>query len=797
VKSNRTAISIAFSLMALLLCSACLLNSATEVGGTPGAPTFPPVFTPTPTSPDPLPDAANALIIADYTTAQTLYTAAIATTNKCAALYGLGVTDLNAGQPVDAEAALTRALTECPSTFNAYVQRGEARHAQGTTRNADASSDYQAALTLHPGLIDSYLYEHLSLTANSPAEQFKYLQLAANAPRYLAGTFALRSKIARTVLDANDPVNAVNQYDLILAQATDTDYRAGVEVEAGNALMQLAKNISAQTPTAAVPPTALPTQYNVAFVRYKLVITNSPDSPAALDALIGLVNAGQPVDIVLRTQINTTHGKYAPVVSYLPPYLSTTPANKIPASLYFWLGQSQRGVGNTAEALNAFQKVRDAYPSDPLASTAALEQGRTQFVAKNYPAAIAAYLACAAAYPNSADAPEALSRAGIIAQTYGDAGQAVTIYDKLGAAYPKSDQAQSGLFSAGMILAPTDPTRAATFFGRAGDAHGLLWQGKMLTKIGNTSAAKQAWIAADANAPGTFFSLRAHDLLNNLAAYRPAGTVRFPVSNDAERTAAEAWLRQVFNLGSVSTALSADLAQDGRLTRGAELWALGWQPEARAEFDAFETAKRDDPAAMYQLAVYENSIGDYSAGLIAATRLINLSKQPAESVPAYIARLAYPVPFRDSLLAATSEFKVDPLYFSALIRLESNFDPLAKSGSDARGLTQIVPATAQDIVGHLGWPPNFAVSDLYRPQISLRMGAFYVDFVRRYIGDYPAAILAGYNAGPGNAKNWVQQAGADVDQLYEIIGASNNTQAQAYIRYTYEFNELYRHLYGG
>ena len=498
---------------------------------------------------------------------------------------------------------------------------------------------------------------------------------------------------------------------------------------------------------------------------------------------------------MLRTQINASHGNYAPVVSYLPDYLKATAANKIPASLYFWLGQSQRGVGNTGEALNAFQKVRDAYPGDPLASTAALEQGRTQFVAKNYPAAIAVYLACAAAYPNSTDAPEALNRAGIIAQTYGDAGQAVSIYDQLGTTYPKSDQAKSGLFSAGMILMPTDPTRAATFFGRAGDAHGLLWQGKMLTKIGSNAAAKQAWTAAEASAPGTFFSLRAHDLLNNLAAYRPAGSIRFPASNDAERNAAEAWLRQTFNLGFVSTALSADLAQDGRMTRATALWALGWQPEARAELDSLQTARRDDPLAMYQLAVYENGIGDYSAGLIAATRLIALSKQLAASVPAYITRLAYPVPFTESLLSATGEFKVDPLYFSALIRLESNYDPLAKSGSDARGLTQIVPTTAQDIVGRLGWPLNFTVADLYRPQISLRLGAYYVDFVRRYIGDYPAAILAGYNAGPGSAKNWVKQAGADVDLLYETIG--DNAQAKAYVRYTYEFDDMYRRLYGG
>ena len=799
VNFKRTAVCIALSLSAIGLLSGCLLSTTPEANVATAVPAVVPALSPTPVPAIPLPDAANALRLGDYTTAQTLYTAAITTGDKCTALYALGVTNLNAGQPVDAEAALTRALTECPPTFAAYAERGEARRAQGATRSADAAADYQAALSLQPGLIDSYLYERLSWVAGSTAAQVKYLQLAASAPRYLAGTFALRDQIASAALTASDPVNAVNQYDLILAQAADENYRASVEVEAGNALLTLAQHIAAQTPTAPVATTAAPTAIsapvNAALTRYKLVITGSPDSPAALPALIALINAGQPVDVVLRTRINAAHANYMPVVSYLPDYLKTTPANTVPASLYFWLGQSQRGVGNTAEALNAFQKVRDAYPADPLASTAALEQGRTQFVAQNYPAAISAYLACAAAYPNSIDAPEALLRAGIIAQTYADAGQAVTIYDKLGTQYPKSDQARTGLFSVGLLLAPTDPTRAASFFGRAGDAHGLLWQGKMLSKTGNSSAAQQAWASASTLEPDSFFGMRAYDLLHNLAAYRPAIALRFPVSSDSERAAAENWLRQTFTLGSASTALSPPLASDGRLTRGTALWTLGWVPEARAEFDALKIARQDDPAALYQLAVYESGIGDTSAAIDATARLIALSKQPTPSIPAAIARLAYPTPFTDAVLASASEFKIDPLYFYALMRLESKFDPLARSGSDARGLTQIVPTTAQDIVDRLGWPANFAQSDLYRPQISLRLGAYYVDYVRRYIGNYPAAILAGYNAGPGNAKNWVQQVGDDVDQLYELIGS--NSQAQDYVRYTYEFDTRYRLLYGG
>ncbi|MHB8626011.1 MAG: lytic transglycosylase domain-containing protein [Aggregatilineales bacterium] len=810
-----------FLLILTLLFSACQLNSDVTTTNVPNLPTSAVLLlTPTPVPADPIPNAAAALDTGDYDNARTLYTTAVnIQVTHCAALYGLGVTNLRAGKPADAETALTQLLMDCPpsaqnilQSFRAYVQRGEARRALGNA--AGAINDYGQAIALRPGVIDSYLYERMAIALTSPngptdpASYVQFLQKAADAPRYLAGTFGLRDELAQSL---NDPASAVQQYDLILAQATNANYRAQVEVEAGNALLKIAQSAAAQAvpqsnPTQAVSPTAPPAvqtalagQFALAFARYRVVLSTYPDAPAALDALIALVNNNQTVDTLLRTKINVANGNYAPVVSYLPGYLSATPANQIPATLYLWLGQAQRGVGNNDQALVAFQKVRDAYPSDPLASAAALEQGRTYFTEKNYPAAITAYLAVATAYPKSADTPEALWRAGYIAQTFGDPNQAVTIYDQLGTQYPGTDRAKQGSFSAGMILAPSNPTRAAALFGRAGDAHGLLWQGKMLQKTGNATAARQAWMAAEGQAPGTFFSLRAHDLLNNLPPY-PAANLHIPTSSDAERTAAETWVLQTFKLPAASTSLAPNLAIDGRLTRGTELWALGWEAEARAEFDALHQANLNNPLALYQLAVYWHGIGANSASLIAATRVIRLANQPASAVPPYLARLAYPIAYANLLIAAAQQYKVDPLYFASLIRLESNFDAQAHSISDARGLTQIIPSTAQDIVTRLGWPPNFTVDDLYRPVISLPLGAYYVDFVRRYLGGNAAATLAGYNAGPGAALNWLQQAekatgGADdIDWLYETI---DSQQAEDYIQYTYENNAMYRLLYGG
>jgi soluble lytic murein transglycosylase len=245
-------------------------------------------------------------------------------------------------------------------------------------------------------------------------------------------------------------------------------------------------------------------------------------------------------------------------------------------------------------------------------------------------------------------------------------------------------------------------------------------------------------------------------------------------------------------LPSAPTVLDAALAADPMLVRGTELLALGWWIDASAEFDALFELKRDDPLAIYQLATYYKGLGIYRTSLIAATRAIVLSKQQASSVPVYIARLAYPIAYADLLIPEAQQYNVDPLFFSALIRLESNFNPNARSVSDARGLTQVVPTTAGDIVERLNWPPNYTDDDLYRPFVSVRFGAYYVDFVRRYLGGNLAATLAGYNAGPGASSRWLQKAGDDIDLFYETI---ESQQAQDYVRYTYEYFSVYRELY--
>ncbi len=101
--------------------------------------------------------------------------------------------------------------------------------------------------------------------------------------------------------------------------------------------------------------------------------------------------------------------------------------------------------------------------------------------------------------------------------------------------------------------------------------------------------------------------------------------------------------------------------------------------------------------------------------------------------------------------AAASEHQLDPALINAMIWVESRFDPKAKSPSGARGLMQLMPATAAYLAKRMGEHNARA----YDPEFNVRAGALYLAEMRQKFGDEQLAVAA-YHAGPGNVKKWVE-----------------------------------------
>ncbi|MGQ9518038.1 MAG: lytic transglycosylase domain-containing protein, partial [Anaerolineae bacterium] len=111
---------------------------------------------------------------------------------------------------------------------------------------------------------------------------------------------------------------------------------------------------------------------------------------------------------------------------------------------------------------------------------------------------------------------------------------------------------------------------------------------------------------------------------------------------------------------------------------------------------------------------------------------------------------------------------LDPRLLAAIIRQESLFDDQAQSWAAAHGLMQIIPDTGEWIALQLGWRP-FSTSDLYRPFINIKFGAFYIQQQLESFGGDLLSALAGYNAGPGNTRRWRQMAGGTDPDLFFLL----------------------------
>jgi hypothetical protein len=114
---------------------------------------------------------------------------------------------------------------------------------------------------------------------------------------------------------------------------------------------------------------------------------------------------------------------------------------------------------------------------------------------------------------------------------------------------------------------------------------------------------------------------------------------------------------------------------------------------------------------------------------------------------------------------ASSTYEIDPNLIHAVIWVESRHQPRAKSPAGARGLMQLMPATASAMARELGRP----IARVYDPAFNVEAGSLYLSrLLEKYEGDETLA-LAAYNAGPGNVDKWLKGDGLPPVSL-EYVG---------------------------
>jgi soluble lytic murein transglycosylase len=201
-----------------------------------------------------------------------------------------------------------------------------------------------------------------------------------------------------------------------------------------------------------------------------------------------------------------------------------------------------------------------------------------------------------------------------------------------------------------------------------------------------------------------------------------------------------AWEREVAGEGE-----GAAVAESAAGWRALALLQIGQRERAEAEMRALWPRVQGNAGVLRAMLLLASQAGmtDLAAQLAALS-------QTADGRPRDFAR--FPLPRLEPMLG----FRVDPALLYALARQESNFDPRAVSPAGARGLLQIMPATASYVTGDSSLR-GANIARLHDPGFSLEVGQRYVHYLARsenVNGDL-IRLLASYNAGPGNLGRWL------------------------------------------
>ncbi|HVF60345.1 MAG TPA: lytic transglycosylase domain-containing protein [Thermoanaerobaculia bacterium] len=182
-----------------------------------------------------------------------------------------------------------------------------------------------------------------------------------------------------------------------------------------------------------------------------------------------------------------------------------------------------------------------------------------------------------------------------------------------------------------------------------------------------------------------------------------------------------------------------------------------------------------------------------SIRLAEAIRLRTPDRVPLALQPSVFRAVLYPLPHRETLLAEARRRGVDPHLLAALVREESRFDARAFSGAAARGLAQLVTPTARRVAAQAEL--QLAPGDLYRPEVSLALGAAYLAELLREVGGAEHLAVAAYNAGPAQARLWRGYCASD--EPAEYLTKVGFRETRAYLRRVLTSREHYERLYGG
>ena len=376
---------------------------------------------------------------------------------------------------------------------------------------------------------------------------------------------------------------------------------------------------------------------------------------------------------------------------------------RLAAAAQYQVARSQIALGNTEEGRATLRRITTAYATDTSAASALLLLADLATDDNRDQDARQALLTLLKRFPSGRHATSARFRAGMISYIQGDRKAAAAQLDSL----VTRDSNSSEALAAGY------------------------WAGRSYAALGDKAKSQARWRAVIKQDPLSYYAVMSAKRLDTTLVARDASPPAYP------------------RVPAIDTVTA----------RVAALKDVGMDVEAGFENDKMFHEALANPARLVATA-------SALAGSDQASRSIALGKRAIDDIGGTPAnyRLYFPVLERETLIASSRENGLDPVLVAALIRQESNFNPLATSPVGARGLMQLMPDVGRLLAGTKGITP-WTSEMLYEPAINIKLGTAHLSALVR---KYPDVVksLAAYNAGESRVAKWSTKAGAADPEVF-------------------------------
>jgi soluble lytic murein transglycosylase len=306
----------------------------------------------------------------------------------------------------------------------------------------------------------------------------------------------------------------------------------------------------------------------------------------------------------------------------------------------------------------------------------------------------------------------------------------------------------------------------------------LYWKGRALERLGKNQEAEDNFQRLRQNFPASYYN-------------RFAPVAGSPLMTGKRNSAP---LREQPLPSLLKSPAQPPGIRNSNLEKGRLLARLGLLSAAVGELEAAEEGIAAEEMRLEISRLYRE-VGEYHRSAILVRK--KMSPRPLAGRLSEKERvrylLAYPLGYPSWINRYAQKGNLDPAFLTAVILEESRFDPQAVSPAGARGLMQVLPATANQIVQRV---KVNAYSDtlLFDPETNLRLGSWYLSSLLEEFKGKEIGALAAYNAGPHVVREWLAKNPTTAED--EFVENIPYAETRNYVIRVLGSTEVYRILYG-